>query len=76
MKQLSFADMIISRSRKPSRVSKKLDIINQIVDWERVYDLVEVVDFTDKKKGGAPHKDLLMKTKMLFLQHLYNLSDP
>ena len=76
MKQLSFADMQISQSRKPSRISKKLDIINGIVDWEQVYQLVKVVDYTDKKRGGAPHKDLLMKTKMIFLQHLYNLSDP
>ena len=35
-----------------------------------------MVDKTDKIKGGASHKDLLVKIKMLFLQYLYNISDP
>ena len=76
MKQMSFADMEISRSRKASRISKKLDKINRIVNWEEILKIVQVVDRTSKEKGGAPHKDLLMKVKMVFLQHLYNLSDP
>jgi len=75
-KQLTFADMELSQSRKASRVSIKLDKINSIVAWEKVLELVRVVDRTDKLKGGCPHKDLLVKIKMLFLQTLYNLSDP
>lgn len=47
-----------------------------IVDWESVLDLIQVVDKTSKELGGAPHRNLLTKVKMLFLQHLYNLSDP
>jgi len=76
MKQLSFSDIELGQSRKASRVSIKLDKIDKLVDWEAVYDLVKVVDKTSKTVGGAPHRDLLMKVKMLFLQHLYNLSDP
>ena len=76
MSQLSFTDLELSQSRKPSRVSLKLDKINHLVDWDRVLDLVQVVDKTNAQIGGAPHRNLLTKVKMLFLQHLYNLSDP
>jgi len=75
-RQMTFADMKITQNRKVSRVSVKLDKINSIVDWEKVLEVVKVVDRTDKEKGGCPHKDLLVKVKMLFLQSLYNLSDP
>ncbi len=76
MKQISFADIEVERSRKASRISKKLEKINRIVDWEDILSIVKVVDKTDKITGGAPHKDLLVKIKMLFLQYLYNMSDP
>lgn len=76
MRQLSFSDIELGQSRKPSRVSIKLEKINSIVDWDLVLGLVEVVDKTNAIVGGAPHRNLLTKVKMLFLQHLYNLSDP
>jgi len=76
MHQLSFADMAISDKRKPSRISIKLEKINRLINWENILKIVQVVDRTDKFQGGAPHKDLLVKVKMLFLQYLYNLSDP
>lgn len=76
MSQLSFSDIELGQSRKISRVSKKLDKIDLLVDWQAVLDLVEVVDKTSAKLGGAPHRNILTKVKMLFLQHLYNLSDP
>jgi len=76
MSQLTFADMIVSDKRKPSRISIKLERINNIVNWDDMLELVQVVDYTDKKQGGSPPKDLLVKIKMLFLQYLYNLSDP
>lgn len=76
MSQLTFADIAIADKRKPSRISIKLEKINKIVKWEEILEIVKVVDRTDKRKGGAPHKDLLVKIKMLFLQYLYNLSDP
>lgn len=75
-RQLSFADIEINANRKPSRVSIKLDKINQIVDWDSVLKLIQAVDYTSKEKGGCPHKDLLVKVKMVYLQHLYNFSDP
>jgi len=76
MSQLSFADLELSQSRKPSRISIKLDKINSLVDWDQVLELVQILDKTDAVIGGAPHRNLLTKVKMLFLQHLYNLSDP
>ena len=76
MSQLSFSDIELSQSRKPSRISIKLEKINTIVDWDKVLELVKVVDKTNSIIGGAPHRNLLTKVKMLFLQHLYNLSDP
>lgn len=75
-RQMTFADIEISQNRKASRVSLKLDKINSLVDWEKVLELVSVIDRTSKEKGGCPHKDILVKVKMLFLQSLYNLSDP
>jgi IS5 family transposase len=76
MCQLTFADIAISDKRKASRVSIKLEKINKIVKWKELLEIVRVVDRTDKIQGGAPHKDILVKVKMLFLQYLYNLSDP
>jgi len=76
MNQLTFADIAIAEKRKASRVSLKLEKINNIVNWEEILRIVKVVDYTDKYKGGAPHKDILVKVKMLFLQYLYNLSNP
>lgn len=73
---MSFADIQINQNRKASRITKKLEQINEIVDWDVILSVVKRVDKTNTKKGGAPHRDLLMKVKMLFLQHLYNLSDP
>ena len=75
MRQLSFADLQLNETRRPSRISIKLEKINKIVNWDKVLKLVQVVDKTGEQ-GGSPHIDLLIKVKMLFLQHLYNLSDP
>jgi transposase, IS5 family len=76
MGQLTFADIVIKDKRKRSRISVKLEKINTMVNWDEILSIVSVVDRTDKKTGGAPHTDLLVKVKMLFLQYLYNLSDP
>ncbi len=76
MGQLTFADIAIKDKRKKSRITAKLEKINKIVNWDDVQSIVRVVDRTDKRTGGAPHKDILVKVKMLFLQYLYNLSDP
>ena len=76
MNQLIFADIELGVSRKPSRISLRLDKINTIVDWDKIYDLVKDIDYTNKDIGGRPPLALLSKIKMLFLQHLHNLSDP
>ena len=76
MSQLSFTDLELSNTRKPSRISVKLDVIDSIINWDKVYDLVKEVDYTSSETGGRPPKDLLSKIKMLFLQYLHNLSDP
>jgi len=76
MHQLCFADIEISTSRKPRRIAIKLDELNKIINWADILDVIKVVDRTDKKTGGALHKYLLVKLKMLFLQHIYYLSDP
>lgn len=64
MKQQSFSDIELGQSRKVSRISVKLDKIDKLVNWEAVYELVKVVDKTSKTRGGAPHRDLLVKTKI------------
>ena len=76
MNQLSFASIELGSSRKPSRMSLRLDKIDRIVDWGKVYSLVKEIDYTNKVIGGRPPSDILSKIKMLFLQHIHNLSDP
>ena len=75
MNQISFSDIEFGLSRKPSRISLRLDKINRIVDWDKIHDLVKDIDYTNKDIGGRPPLALLSKIKMLFLQHLHNLSD-
>jgi hypothetical protein len=36
---------------------------------------VKVVDRASPRTGGATHRDLSVKVKILFQQHLYDLSD-
>lgn len=68
--------MEVSLHRKPSRALENLNKLDNIVDWDEVVALVRVIDRTSKETGGCPHRDLHVKTKMLFVQYLYNLSDP
>ena len=76
MKQLSFSDMELSINRsKKTRSEIQLDKINQIVNWQ---DIARLLSETDKtgKQGGRKPISVLVKAKMLFVQYLYNLSDP
>jgi len=41
--------------------TKKLEKINNIVDWEEILAIVQVVDRTDKYQGGAPQSNFLTK---------------
>lgn len=75
-RQLSFSDYELSLTRnKKTRSEKHLDKINKIVNWEKIDELVQATDFTGKRGGRKPINPL-QKVKMLFIQYLYNLSDP
>ena len=72
---LSFLDTIISQNRKTTRTEVKLNTISAFIDWDALHAEVNQL-FPVSKLGGRPAEDLLVKTKMLFIQHLYNFSDP
>jgi len=73
--QLSFADQIVSSTRKVTRSETKLFQLQEAIDWRPLLDLVRTF-WPKGKQGGRPPKDLSVKLRMLFVQHLYNLSDP
>ena len=49
--------------------------INRIVNWQDIAGLLSETDKTGKQGGRKPIS-VLVKAKMLFVQYLYNLSDP
>ena len=75
-KQLSFSDMEMAENRKVTRTERKLHKIENVLNFEAVIEKFSVIDKTRKGLGGRPRKELLMMTKILFVQYLYNLSDP
>ncbi len=75
-KQLGFSDMEIQENRKVTRTEEKLRKIDQFVDFDRIVDRFSVIDKTRKGLGGRPRKEILLMTRILFVQYLYNLSDP
>jgi len=74
--QMSIGDYQIQQNRKVTRSEKKLSEIEGFVNWDRIVSLFSVIDKTDKRYGGRPRKEILMMCKVLFIQYLYNLSDP
>ena len=74
--QLSFSDMEIAENRKVTRTEKKLRKIEKFLNFEEVIEKFSIIDKTKNGLGGRPRKELLMMTKILFVQYLYNLSDP
>jgi IS5 family transposase len=76
MWQMSLGDYQVNQNRLKTRTEKKLEEIDRIVKWDKIVELFSVIDRTDKQIGGRPRKELLMMAKVLFIQHLYNLSDP
>jgi len=76
MYQMSLGDYQVNQNRRKTRSEVKLAEIDKIVRWDKLVDLFSVIDKTDKHIGGRPRKELLMMTKVLFIQYLYNLSDP
>lgn len=75
-KQISFSDMEIAENRKVTRTEKKLRKIEDLLNFEDVIEKFSVIDKTQQGSGGRPRKEILMMTKILFVQHLYNMSDP
>lgn len=74
--QLSLTDQSFAKRKKISRTSLTLSQIDGLVDWKRLENKLSVIDKTRTKKGGRPPLPLKWKIKMLFIQYLYNLSDP
>lgn len=67
--------MGFSRRRKVSKAVGTLTEIDVLVDWAELVKLVSVLDRSKEGKGGRPPIDFEIKLKMLFLQHIFNLSD-
>ncbi len=76
IKQLSFSDLEIQENRKITRTEENLRKIDQFVDFDRIVDRFSVIDKTKKGLGGRPRKEIVLMTRILFVQYLYNLSDP
>ena len=74
--QLGFSDELLARRRKSSQMAAKLKQIEQLIDWQPIYQKLSVIDQTSKTKGGRPRKPVSWMVKALFLQSLFNLSNP
>jgi|TARA_B100000315_G_C14487013_1_gene545659 IS5 family transposase len=74
--QLSFSDMEIAENRKVTRTEKNLRKIENLLNFAEVIEKFSIIDKTKKGLGGRPRREVLMMTKILFVQYLYNLSDP
>ncbi|MEO5673064.1 MAG: IS5 family transposase [Chitinophagales bacterium] len=74
--QLSLAENQFSAHKKQARVAATLEQIKLFVDWEGLEKTVQVIDKTQQGKGGRPRIPLQWMLRMVFVQHLYNLSDP
>jgi IS5 family transposase len=74
--QLSLAENIFSSRHKTSRVVITLNKIKTLVDWNQLEKTISVIDKTQQGVGGRPRIPLQWMLRMLFVQNLYNLSDP
>lgn len=74
-KQLSIGDYSLSKTRKKTRVEAKLEVIEKHVDWDTIVRNTQEIDRTGVL-GGRPRIDIEMMVRILFIQYLYNLSDP
>lgn len=74
--QLTLAENIFSNRNKISRVVITLNKIKILVDWDKLEADISVIDKTHQGVGGRPRIPLQWMLRMLFIQNLYNLSDP
>lgn len=75
MSQLSFADLEVSRRTKTTRIAMSLNKINAVLDWHPLEQMVSGFVKSGTSRGGRPPLSSRVKLKMLFLQHINNLSD-
>lgn len=73
--QLSILDQWASQSGQVSRSTERLSEIAGWIDWEPLYEIGRRLDKTGPQ-GGQPRKPVRWMIRGLFLQHLYQLSDP
>ena len=59
-----------------SKLTKHLDNLDQIIDWQPLVKEISVIDKTDSKTGDRPRKNPLWVIKATFLQSLFSVSDP
>lgn len=74
--QLTLAENMFSARSKTSRVVVTLNKIKVLVDWETLEKDVSIIDKSKDGKGGRPRIPIAWMLRMLFIQNLYNLSDP
>lgn len=72
--QISILDGAFNRRTKQSRTDKLLVDIHEFVNWNKLVETCQVI-FKDSKRG-RPTIAIEFSIKSLFLQYLYNLSDP
>jgi len=73
--QLGILDQLASGSGQISRSTKRLQQIDGWLDWTPLYSIGRRIDKTGPK-GGQPRKPVRWMIRGLFLQYLYQLSDP
>jgi IS5 family transposase len=74
--QLTLAENIFSNRNKTSRSEITLNKIKGLVDWDALEKQISVIDKTHSGVGGRPRIPLPWMLRMLFVQNVYNLSDP
>ena len=74
--QLSLGEGLLYSRRKISKLTRHLDKLDQIIDWQPLVREISVIDKTDARTGGRPRKNPLWMIKATFLQSLFSLSDP
>ncbi|HYW35294.1 MAG TPA: IS5 family transposase [Balneolaceae bacterium] len=74
-RQLSILDQWATQSGQVSRSTERLAEIDEWIDWDPLYEIGRTIDKTGPA-GGQPRKPVRWMIRGLFLQHLYQLSDP
>lgn len=73
--QLSILDQWATQSGQVSRSTERLAEIDEWITWQPLYEIGRRIDKTGPQ-GGQPRKPVRWMIRGLFLQHLYQLSDP